>query len=44
MKEYTDIEFTAVIDECVAEVAEMLKPEPPKEKKSWTRYVVGIII
>jgi len=46
MKPYTDQEFAAAVDECAAEVEKMLerKPEPPPEKKSWTRYVVGIII
>jgi len=45
MKEYTESEFAAVVNECAAEVAEMLKPKPkdPPKEKGWRRCVVGIL-
>jgi len=47
MKEDTDKEFKAAIDECAAEVERMLKPRQPEPQagpKGWRRYVVGILV
>ena len=45
MKPYTDQEFAEIIDECAAEVAEMLKPKAPEPtpKASWRQRVIEVL-